>query len=91
MNVINISIGRILEHGGHGIAGQLRPKRPDTGAEVGADEHRGVRRRPEERHDIWRKRRGRLGVVLGAVPADEGPISARHLQQRQHFVPVGAH
>ncbi len=59
---------------GHNASGNQAVWDCDCGAQVGADEHRGVRRRPGERHDL--RRVGRLGAVgrSGRHPGGEGPV-----------------
>ena len=62
---------------------QLRPARPDGGAAVGAEEHRGVRRRPEAGHDRRRIGRVDLGQRADGVAAVEGPDRRRDRRERR--------
>ena len=57
-----------------GPLGQLRLPGPDRGAALGAEERRGLRRRPGQRHDLRRVGRRRLGQHADDLAAGEGPL-----------------
>ena len=67
---------------------QLRHPRSDRGAAVGAEEHRRVRRRSGQRHDLRRVGRLVLGQHPDGVAAGEGPVPQGHRRERR-VVPVG--
>ena len=54
--------------------GQLRLHGPDRRPQVGAAEHRRVRRRPEERHHLRRVRGRRLGAYAPDLAAFARPV-----------------
>ena len=58
--------------------GQLRLHGPDRGAPVGAQEYRGLRRRPGERDHLRRIGRRRLGPHADDFADVEGVVPARH-------------
>ena len=59
-----------------------RPARPDRRARVGARQHRGLRRRPRQRHDLRRVgRRDERRHAAGHAPG-RGPVPARHHPER---------
>ena len=70
-----------------GIAGrrlrQLHVPRPHRRLEVGADQHRCLRRRPRQRHDLRRVRRRRQDRRPGGLAAGERPLPSRHLRERR--------
>ena len=61
---------------------QLRPARSARGAQVGATEHRGLRRRPEARDDRGRIRRFDLGQRADGIAAVEEPDRGRDRRKR---------
>ena len=65
-----------------GAASQLRPDGPDRGAEVGETQHRGLRRRPRQRHHLRRvgrrqRRADADGDAVCARPVPEGHSAVR--------------
>ena len=65
------------------LVGQLRAARSDRRAQVGADEHRGLRRRSVARHDL--RRVGRLveRPQPGRVAAGQGAVPPRDRRERR--------
>ena len=63
--------------------GQPGAGRHDRGAAVGEDEHRGLRRRPEQRHDLRRVRRRGHGRRAGRIAGGEGPVPPRDRRERR--------
>ena len=63
--------------------GQLRHPRSDRGAAVGAEEHRGVRRRSRQRHHLRRVGRLVLGQHADGLAARQGPVPQGDRRERR--------
>ena len=75
--------------GAHEGVGPERVGQPGAGrqhrrAAVGEDEHRGVRRRPEQRDDLRRVRRRRDGWRAGRIAGRQRPVPSRDQPRAAH-------
>ncbi len=64
------------------VVGQLRPARSDRGAAMGAEQHRGVRRRSQPGDDLRAVRGRHLRGEPDALPARQGTLRPRHRAER---------